>query len=296
MEIRAVRITPFDTGPDQIGLVCPFDAGLVALLKAQNHALRSTVADRQNVIGWLPRQQVWFCDQRAWPRLVRALMAAGHHLVEPDPVNVGYLDGDPPIPGLHDPEPGRLPRVYFAGKIAKGDWRTAVAPDLRSLMPNCRGVGEPVAAFPDGLLACDGRLIYTGPFFVGDDHGCGHGDGSHGLGAHGPACFTGATRAEVVRLCRHWLERSDLVFAWVDTDDCFGTVAEIGYAVALGKPVYLYGPRSARTALRQEQDMWFMRTLVGGATIMPTVRDALDDFCRRLTGSGYEMPSERWTS
>ncbi len=55
----------------------------------------------------------------------------------------------------------------------------------------------------------------------------------------------------VVRLCLEALRRADLVFAWVDSLDCYGTVTEIGYARALGKPVVCAGPRRFR-------DMWFV--------------------------------------
>lgn len=35
------------------------------------------------------------------------------------------------------------------------------------------------------------------------------------------------------------IEYSDFVFAYISTDDCFGTIAEIGYAVAKDKPTYV---------------------------------------------------------
>ncbi len=58
----------------------------------------------------------------------------------------------------------------------------------------------------------------------------------------------------IVELCLRAIRRSDLVFAWIDSHDCYGTVAEIGYAVALGIPVYAASPRPFR-------DMWFAFTM-----------------------------------
>lgn len=38
------------------------------------------------------------------------------------------------------------------------------------------------------------------------------------------------------------IERSDLLFAWIDSQDVYGTIAEVGYAAALGKPTWIAGP------------------------------------------------------
>ena len=56
------------------------------------------------------------------------------------------------------------PKVYAAGKIHKNDWR-----------PVRRG-GELI-----DTVELE-KYVYVGPFFIGCDHGCFHGDNSHGAG------------------------------------------------------------------------------------------------------------------
>jgi hypothetical protein len=131
-----------------------------------------------------------------------------------------------------------------------------------------------------------GTHSYTGPFFVDcpdtggrPECGCGHdcyephmcpsptasdpacftaacsfGDDNHGAGATKAIAHThGGTRLSswVLANCCNAIKRSDLVFAWIDANDCYGTVAELGYAKALGKEVWIAGPRRFR-------DMWLV--------------------------------------
>ena len=151
-----------------------------------------------------------------------------------------------------------LIRVYFAGKVGKGDWRHALVPDLRDSMG---AIGTPIR--------CD-QFVYCGPFFIACDHGCAHGPGTHGVG---PNCIgeTSPPRWLVPSLCFRWLRRADLVFAWIDDPTCYGTLTEIGWAHALGKPVYV-GFATEELA----REMWFAasgpRT---GSAIHATAKAAL---------------------
>jgi nucleoside 2-deoxyribosyltransferase len=45
-----------------------------------------------------------------------------------------------------------------------------------------------------------------------------------------------------------------VVYAWIDTLDCYGTIVELGYAKALEKEIWIAGPRRFR-------DMWFVYEL-----------------------------------
>jgi nucleoside 2-deoxyribosyltransferase len=47
------------------------------------------------------------------------------------------------------------------------------------------------------------------------------------------------------------MKECDVVFAWIESKDCYGTLVEIGYANALGKPVFI--------ACKDEPDseLWF---------------------------------------
>jgi hypothetical protein len=76
-------------------------------------------------------------------------------------------------------------QVYCAGKISKGDWRhTLLGWELRN---QC---AEPArfARWPTMERAIFGRHHYVGPYFIGDDHGCFHGEGTHGAGVQYDMC------------------------------------------------------------------------------------------------------------
>lgn len=69
--------------------------------------------------------------------------------------------------------------------------------------------------------------------------------------AIGPATASSPARSEVTAACAAAIRRSDLLFAWIDELDCYGTIAEIGFAAALGKMIWIAGSRRFR-------DMWFV--------------------------------------
>jgi nucleoside 2-deoxyribosyltransferase len=131
---------------------------------------------------------------------------------------------------------------------------------------------------------------YTGPFFISCDHGCAHGDNLHGVAAvdlvsddkeylsthklatwskeeleeleqdeHGffvrsyrGGCLSGdgPRQEQVVTLCQEAIRQSDVVFVWLDQEDAYGTLVELGYAKALQKRVWIAGPAYL-------PDMWF---------------------------------------
>lgn len=148
---------------------------------------------------------------------------------------------------------GKPLRFYLAGKIAPNDWRHTIVTDLRNHCPNgaCGdGVYEPFPEIvPESIF---GHHHYVGPFFVSCDHGCFHGPNRHGsdcnsersnhdsLGIH-PLVRERALRG---------IQNCDVLFAYINSTDCYGTLFEIGYANALGKPVFI--------ALEKEfPDLWF---------------------------------------
>lgn len=73
-------------------------------------------------------------------------------------------------------------------------------------------------------------------------------DGNHG-------CWSGDFRASVNRLCLEQVLLCDVVHAFIDSFDCFGTLIELGWATARGKPVHVhFGP--AMNVMQQE--FWFL--------------------------------------
>ena len=150
-------------------------------------------------------------------------------------------------------------RIYLAGKITKNGWRNTIVnnpedsrdgkPDFISGDVNMQKIPE----WPVREKAIFGTHSYTGPYFIGDDHGCAHGAHSHGLGiGHdwNPDLHNIPSRRQVTKLCIKAIIKSDLIFAWITENDCYGTIAEIGYAFGWGKSIHIAG--------KHLPDLWFL--------------------------------------
>lgn len=136
------------------------------------------------------------------------------------------------------------PWVYCAGKIDLRDWRHYLIEELERV--------------PFGELRDGPGFLYCGPYFLNlGGHGQVHGQRVHAMvvpEGYGPNYDPDAiTRDAVPGLCHDWLSRADMVFAWIDCTDCFGTLIELGWAVEQKKPVYI---AFANYDLMKE--MWFL--------------------------------------
>lgn len=176
--------------------------------------------------------------------------------------------------------------IYMAGKISKNDWRSAFV-DMRQI-----GFGmydqldQPRFDFPITPMA-NGHN-YTGPYFVSCDHGCYHGDNAHGMGAGIIGCSGDGptekdmTRKRVFDACQTALWFSNTVFAWIDSPDCYGTIAEIG--LAAGTPGAAFGWKRPDIWISGPQhfdDLWFVYLLADDATFdYSTPEGALNHFLR----------------
>ena len=172
------------------------------------------------------------------------------------------------------------PKVYLAGKIRKHCWRHQLISGLRD------------HSWGDGPLQ-QNSFTYIGPFFIGCDHGCFHNKNSHGNVAirgdnlcpgRGSNAEFDAPHLEVATLCLDALVKADLVFCYVEAADCFGTLVEIGYALAHDVPlVVTFAPSIATSA---DNDFWFSCvkarwTLYGVSEFQLT--NYLDEAIRRYT-------------
>ena len=144
----------------------------------------------------------------------------------------------------------RIPQplsVYFAGKVAAGDGR---ATTWRSMFLNYgskkhgeANAGDLGEAIFDTLELDDGEIscvpwTYAGPFY----------DAQHWHLQDDSKEIIFHRNMEFIRKC-------NMFFAFIDSNDCFGTLAEIGYAHALGKRVYIVFDHSMRYVLH---DYWFV--------------------------------------
>lgn len=134
-------------------------------------------------------------------------------------------------------------KLYAAGKITANDWR-----DVRR-----NGQGDVLGdRFRERDLGVHEGLqvIYVGPWFWGDDHGCTHVPGSHAavwedcIGSvrektpGGGRDYDNVRMAVMENACAQ-IDRCDVVYARLDDETGFGTFGEIGYAFAKKKPIYV---------------------------------------------------------
>lgn len=124
-------------------------------------------------------------------------------------------------------------KIYLAGKInTQFDWRMDI---LRSNY-NKLGNGSPDEPWPVlGNVIYDDHH-YTGPFYFPCNH---IGRGDHATGVLKHAGDSRARRPKIAKRCLEAIERSDVLFAWIDSPDCYGTLVEIGYARGLGKMIWI---------------------------------------------------------
>jgi hypothetical protein len=168
-------------------------------------------------------------------------------------------------------------RIYLAGKVSKNCWRHEIIEDLRSVTGgSCMQTEVPEwPILHDAIFGCHD---YVGPFFIGCDHGCFHGDTSHGsidVDAHCDSALERTRRDLVVRRCKNAIRSTDLFFAWITDQSCYGTIAELGYAVALRKRICIATPIQAEDYLG---DIWFPFHLAGGVKLANNPREALADY------------------
>ena len=121
---------------------------------------------------------------------------------------------------------------------------------------------------------------------------------------------------EIVKSCRNSLHEANVVIAWVDSMDCFGTLAEIGYAIAIKKRVVLgisslLYPRLQAKADREYQDrgscestppahaMWFIEHFCSETVVVVDPQQVVDkvipsytdeeEKCTRLADLGFQV-------
>lgn len=150
--------------------------------------------------------------------------------------------------------------VYLAGKISKHDWRHGVVKGLRNvdtLSEDKKIMYGDSNCWPIIKNGIQKFVHYAGPIPTSCDHGCYHGENSHGVGADdGWDCNQGydagieEVRADVFFKCENAILISDVFIAWIDTNDCYGTLVEIGMAKAMGKYIVIGGNKKF-------DDMWF---------------------------------------
>jgi nucleoside 2-deoxyribosyltransferase len=68
------------------------------------------------------------------------------------------------------------------------------------------------------------------------------------------------------------------VIAWLPRDHCHGTIAEIGYAVGIGKPTYV-GFKNQKLL----DDHWFVARMCSSFGVYASARELFDDAAGSVT-------------
>lgn len=210
-------------------------------------------------------------------------------------------------------------KLYLAGKIGKYDWRHRIVTGLGNISAAQDCDGDPVfpESWPITTRAIFGAHDYTGPYFTSDrDHRGYHGRNSHGngmdesdnvgsggdiwspseyqpneTGGHFAYPSTDESRKHLVKLCLNAIIASDVVFVWMDSTTAYGTLFELGFAVAHRKPIWWGQP----TSNYDLDDMWFAHTtareIVYGDDPLPLLRALLDKYAPNITGYVYLLKS-----
>ncbi len=134
-----------------------------------------------------------------------------------------------------------MKNIYLAGKVSKNDWRHSIVPDLRESVydwdEDFGCCAQPNLSYAKLNLVINNKLKYIGPIMVGDDHGCFHGETMHGaILKHNP---TPEARHLLFLANQKALHRADIVVAYIESLDCYGTLVELGFAHANNIPIHL---------------------------------------------------------
>jgi nucleoside 2-deoxyribosyltransferase len=185
-------------------------------------------------------------------------------------------------------------KFYLAGKIGRDDWRHSLVLGLRDAIETSAytpmGHGAGYGILPDEWPILKGALLgqhdYVGPFFmpssVSDRDGVDsdvslhvHGSSKHGNAIGSPNnSECDAAHKHIVRLCLNAILKSDAVFVWMDSRTAYGTLVEIGFALAHRKPIWWGEASRPYDALGR--DFWFARETAEMVEFAPDARTALD--------------------
>lgn len=176
-------------------------------------------------------------------------------------------------------------RVYIAGKIEdpNKDWRLNIYP-----------------SYPYKENSLPGYHTYVGPYPL---MGGGHGfpvPNTHGLASNGiidENIYESQERFYpnfVVRNCLENIDLCDVLFAWISTLDCYGTIAEIGYARGKNKQIFIgiYEDLAIPTSrftdynkphnIDENHDLWFVERMATDFVRSKSPLQAFEHFLVKL--------------
>lgn len=171
--------------------------------------------------------------------------------------------------------------IYLAGKIEKNGWREEIVGYRCGEMYGGDYTKKELAEHD---IRYKNGIFITGPWFLACDHGCYHGDNTHGLGINKPgdpeAFGDNYSEKEVYNICLKQIKRSDIIFAYINDETCYGSIYEIAWAKAHNKKIVIIFNNE-----KLMSDMWFM---CQGANIVDvlgdkTVNEKFDEILEKIS-------------
>ena len=172
--------------------------------------------------------------------------------------------------------------VYLAGKMGT-TWRdTLMREDIRIrggwscerkgiLQWIEEGPGDFPWATAPNCVGVTGRhaISLTGPYWMPRDIGCGH-DSADSVDSESPSTHAAGFDQHsymVTRNCNAAIKSADLIFAWIDSADAYGTLVEIGMAVSADPEKVVVVAIDASLGTKVVRDLWF--AMAAAAFITP---------------------------
>ena len=182
--------------------------------------------------------------------------------------------------------------IYLAGKVSKNDWRHDIVDDLKEAGNQMYDMvfNNDFKDWLNWPILKNSIFVehnYVGPYFIRCDHGCYHGqDHGWGDGCGGAPEIQVLTRLYIAGQCKLAIEKADLVFAWVDDQTAYGTLAEIGYAYGLKKSVFVYSSKDI-------DEHWLAWSFSDGVcTEFSSPTEALRHAIQQIASYEFESPME----
>jgi hypothetical protein len=190
---------------------------------------------------------------------------------------------------------------YLAGKITGTTWRDTIVTEW-SFENNSSSYWQAYTDYEDdgtwSVVPCACTVLesialdYTGPWWRDP---FGHGSCRDSSWPHGYANeFTedAADKRQIANAIAKAIVASDLVFAWIDSHDCYGTLLEVGYAKGLGKTVVAVFSDAIDT-----RELWLAQTAATYSLTAESPREGWDEFWRLVafeqsSPSGIVLPQE----
>lgn len=189
----------------------------------------------------------------------------------------------------------KVKTVYLAGKISGTDWRSSIVAEWGYANHSTTywqafcdyEHDKEWAVAPNACEAYGGiRLHYSGPWWMDlfGGHGCVEWTGfPHGYSISDehlePLNHEAAddrkrkVQREVSVAVSKAIIQCDLLFAWIDSTDCYGTLVEIGFAKGLGKPVAVAVSRDIEAS-----QLWLASAAATYPMVASSAKEAWSDF------------------